>query len=108
MKHPFTTALSGCLFCLLLAACGDDPVLVEKREKQKAEIARLKGEITLIEEKIKNMPPDMTQEVEKAKKTVEDQNQEIAKLEKEVSDLEARKRELQSEYDTYRSKYQIK
>lgn len=108
MKHPFRICLISVFTALCCTSCGDDPKLVEKREKQKVEISRLKGEIALIEEKLKNMPPDVSAEVEKAKKQAEKQTTEIARLEAEVSELESRKRSLQNEFDSYRSKYQLK
>jgi hypothetical protein len=43
-----------------------------------------------------------------AKQLAEKQAAEAAGLENEVADLEARKRALQSEFDAYRAKYQIK
>ena len=96
--------------CLALcsASCGDDPKLVEKHEKQKAEVARLKGELALIEEKLKNLPPDVGEELKKARERTAEQTAEIARLETEIAGLEARKRSLQSEFDSYRAKYQIK
>lgn len=108
MKHPIRACLITVLIAITCGSCGDDPKLVEKREKQKAEIARLKGEIALVEEKLKNLPPDVSKEVEKARKQAEQQAAEIARLETEVTELEARKRALQSEFDSYRSKYQLK
>lgn len=96
------------LISLSLTSCGDDPKLVEKREKQKAEIARLKGELSLIEEKLKDVPPDLSTQLVEAKVLSEKQSAEIAELESEVAQLETRKRSLQAEYDTYRLKYQVK
>ena len=49
-----SSILAGSLaiFCSFVAvSCGDDPVLVEKREKQKAQIVALRGELALVEEK---------------------------------------------------------
>ena len=91
-----------------LASCGDDPKLVEKREKQRAEITKLKGEVALIEEKLKNLPPDVSSDLAEAKAASEKQTAEVAGLESEVAALEARKRSLQSEFDAYRAKYQVK
>ena len=101
-----TSALLLAILCC--PSCGDDPKLVEKRDKQRAEIARLKGEIALIEEKLKNMPPDVTAELATARKRADEQAAEVAKLETEVAELEARKRAMQAEFDTYRAKYQLK
>ena len=108
MKPPSHTCLVSLFLAFACVSCGDDPKLVEKREKQKAEIARLKGEIALIEEKLKNVPPDVSEDLAAAKKQEEEQTAEIAKLEAEASSLEARKRSLQSEFDSYRAKYQVK
>jgi DNA repair exonuclease SbcCD ATPase subunit len=108
MKNNPIKYLIPVFLAIACASCGDDPKLVEKREKQKAEIARLRGEIALVEEKLKNLPPDVSEEVEKARKQSEKQTAEIAKLESEVTELEARKRTLQSEFDVYKSKYQLK
>lgn len=90
---------------LLLAACGDDPELVAKREKQRTEITRLSGEIVILEEKIKNIPPDVSEELQEAKQRLKSQSDEIANLEAEVNSLEARKRALQDEFDKYRARY---
>lgn len=108
MYHLLRTCLIPISIALACVSCGDDPVLVEKRDKQKVEIARLKGEIALIEEKLKNLPPDVSEELENAKKQAAEQTSEIATLETEVAALEARKRTLQNEFDSYRSKYQLK
>jgi hypothetical protein len=89
-------------------SCKENPQLVEKREQQKAEIVRLKGELALIDEKLRNPPPDVTAELERATKQAEQQSADVAKLESEVADLETRKRALQKEFDAYRAKYQTK
>jgi chromosome segregation ATPase len=93
---------------LACVSCEDDPKLVEQRGKQRAEIARLNLELAVIEEKLKNIPPDMSVELEKVGKEAETQTAEVARLEAEVAELAARKRSLQSEFDAYRAKYQIK
>lgn len=96
------------LIALSCASCSDDPKLVEKREKQKAEITRLKGELALIEEKLKSLPPDVSSDLVEAQQLSEKQAAEVAGLEKEVEGLETRKRSLQGEFDAYRAKYQVK
>ncbi len=96
------------LLAITCASCGEDPKMVEKREKQKAEISRLKGELSLIEERMKNLPPDVSSELAEAKKVSEKQSAEITALEAEVASLEAKKSALQSEYDAYQVKYQVK
>ena len=108
MKHPWSLCLIFSAIVFSLASCGDDPKLVEKREQQKAEISRLKGEIALIEEKLKNMPPDVSEDLAAAKKKAEEQTAEVAKLEAEVAALDARKRAIKTDFDAYRAKYQVK
>lgn len=108
MKQFPRSAVIPLFAALLLSSCGDDPLLVEKHEKQKAEITRLAGELALIEEKLKNMPPDVSEDLEKAKALSVKQTAEVARLEGEISELEDRKRSLQKEFDLYRAKYQTK
>lgn len=96
------------LLALSCASCSDDPKLVEKREKQKAEISRLKGELALIDEKLQSLPPDVTADLAEAKQLSEKQSAEVAGLETELATLETRKRSLQNEFDAYRAKYQVK
>ena len=80
------------LIAFACASCGEDPKLVEKHEKQKAEVARLKGELALVEEKLKNMPADVSEDLEKAKKQAGEQAAEAAGVGKENPPPEARKR----------------
>ncbi len=96
------------LSLLFFVSCSEDPKLVEKREKQKIEITKLKGDVALVEEKLKNLPPDVSADLTEARQVAEKQSAEVAKLEAEVASLDSRKRALQSEFDTYRVKYQIK
>jgi chromosome segregation ATPase len=96
------------ILALIFTSCSDDPKLVEKKEKQKAEIIRLKGELAFIDEKLKSLPADVTADLAEARKLSEKQTAEVAELEKEVAGLEARKRSLQSEFDSYKAKYQVK
>jgi hypothetical protein len=92
----------------LFSSCGDDPKLVEKREKQKIELTRLKGELALVEEKLKNIPPDVSTELAEAKKLSEKQSAEVADLEREIAVLEMRKLSLQGEFEAYQAKYKVK
>lgn len=93
---------------LILTSCGDDPELVARSEQQKAEIAKLRGEIALLEEKLRSLPPDVSLQLEQAKKTEAGQQEEIQRLEGEIADLQVKKRELGKEFDVYRAKYQTR
>lgn len=108
MKHPLRPSCIVVFISLACFSCGDPPELVAKREQQKAEITRLTGELQIIEEKLKNIPPDVSEELEKAKGKVEEQTAVISRLEAEIKELQARKRTLQAEFVSYRAKYQIK
>ena len=96
------------LLSLAFVSCGDDPKLVEKRAKQRAEIADLKGELELLDERLKQLPPDVTDELSEARKASEEQSAEVAKLEAEVDALEKEKLTLQAEFDAYQAKYRTK
>lgn len=105
MKAPVSPIAMVLVAALACASCGEDPKLVEKREKQKAEIATLKGDLALIEAKLKNLPPDVSADLAAAKKEATDRAGEVKELESEVAALEDRKRSLQADYDAYRAKY---
>ena len=103
------------LICLLFlgvafgcVSCGDDPKLEEKHERQKAAIVRLRAEVALIEEKLKNLPPDVSADLRLAEKKAEEQQAGIVRLQAEISALQARKIALQKEYDRYRAKHPLK
>ncbi len=100
-----------CCLALLLALVAtscSDPKLVEKREKQRVEISRLKGELALINEKLKNLPPDVSEQLAQAKALSDKQAAEVVTLEAEIAGLEAKKRSLQGEFEAYQVKYQVK
>ena len=99
--------LVSLLIPLAIAGC-DSQELVQKRDKQEVEITRLRGELKLIEEKLKSLPPDRSKELSAARKQSEEQMAEIKALETEVAELEARKLELKNEFESYRAKYVVK
>lgn len=108
MTFPHRSLSFLLLISLCCWSCSEDPKLVEKREQQKAEIARLKGELALIEEKLKSIPPDVTEQLAEAKAVAEKQTAEAAQLQTEVATLEARKSAIKSEFEAYQAKYQLK
>lgn len=93
---------------LLLPACGDPPELVEKREKQLAEIARLRGELALVEEKIATIPEDRSKDLDAARLEAEGQASQLKDLEEQILHLEARKREIDDQFEAYRRKYVVR
>lgn len=108
MMSIYRSSLLIALCSLAIVSCGDDPELVAKLEKQRAEIADIKGDLEIIDEMLKQLPPDVTDELEEAKKVSEKQSAEVAELEAEVRALEEKKRALQTEFDAYQVKYQAK
>lgn len=92
---------------LALASCGDDPELVKKRGEQDAEIARLKGDLALIQEQLKNLPPDKSAELAASKRETDMLDAKRIKLAEEVSDLQDERDRIQKEYDDYRRKYAV-
>lgn len=95
-------------FLLLACSCKENPELVRKREEQRAEIKRLQGELAVVEEKLKDIPPDRTKELVIAKGEADAQASEIETLEKEVATLDAKKKELEAKFADYRRKYPVK
>jgi chromosome segregation ATPase len=92
---------------MLLVSCGDDPELVKKREQQKEEIERLKGEIAIKEEMINALPPDRTRELQAAKEKAELHAKEVEQMEEEIALLEKKKRVLEKEVEDYKKKYPV-
>jgi len=86
----------------------EDPELVRKRDEQRTEIKRLEGEISVLDEKLKDVPPDHTQELTEAKAQAQTQATEVARLEKDVAALEDQKRTLEKTFSDYRHKYPVK
>ena len=96
------------LTSLFLFSCGDDPELVKKRGEQEAEIADLKGDLALIQERLKSLPDDKSEELEASQEetqALEAQRQELAA---EVSALEDERDRIKKEYEDYRRRYAVK
>jgi SMC interacting uncharacterized protein involved in chromosome segregation len=99
--------LSLIILSLILVSCGDDPELGKKREQQRQEIERLKGEIAIKEEMINSLPPDRTRELQAAQEKAEIQTKEVEKMEEEIASLERKKRLLEKEVEDYKKKYPV-
>lgn len=92
---------------LFLISC-ESKELTRKREQQNIEITRLKGELTLIEQKLNNLPPDRSAEVASAEIEAESQKEELKELEADVAELEVKKREIEQQFTDYKRKYAIR
>ncbi len=92
---------------LFLISC-ESKELTRKKEQQSIEITRLKGELNLVEEKLRNLPPDKSAELAAAEVEAEAQKEEVKALEAEVTELEAKKRDLEKQYEDYKAKYAIR
>lgn len=94
------------LLSVLCVSC-EDPALVKKHGEQQAEIAKLRGELALVQERLKNIPQDRSGDLEKAtmeaKKLVEEQS----RLADDVAKLQAEEKALQEKYEAYRRKYAV-
>lgn len=101
---PFLTSAA----LLSIASCGENSELVKKHGEQQAEIARLRGEIALIEERLKSLPPDRSAELESALEASRRLEAEHTILAAEVSELEARRDSLKRDYEEYRAKYAVR
>lgn len=106
MKSSIRLPLAA-LTSLFLFSCGDDPELVKKRGEQEAKIASLKGDLALIQERLKNLPEDKSEELAASKKETEILEEKRQKLATEVSSLQDERDRIQKEYDDYRRKYAV-
>jgi septal ring factor EnvC (AmiA/AmiB activator) len=97
----------GIAATLPFAACNEDPELVRKRGEQEAEMAKLSGEIALVEERLKNVPPDQSAELEAAKRETKKLEEEHKSLSAEVAELEAEHQSLKNEHEEYKRKYTV-
>ena len=58
----FTRYFTVAALVACLHSC-DSPELVRKRDQQSIEITKLKGELAIVEEKLKDVPPDRSKEL---------------------------------------------
>jgi len=94
---------------LLIAACNsEDPELVRKRDEQRTEISKLEGELSVLQERLKDIPVDQSKDLAKLKADSEANREEIAKLEAEVAGLEKEKANLEKEYAAYQRKFVVR
>lgn len=109
MKHLLQRAMriSLALFLALSVSCGEDPELVKKRQEQKLEIARLEGELLILNEQLKGMPADRSAELAEMKKKLDAQALQLEQLEQEIIKLEKDKRDAEQRFDDFKKKYPI-
>lgn len=105
MKHPLLVAIA---FSMPLISCNEDPELIRKRGEQEAEIAKLKGELAIMDERLKFMPDDKTVELEEAKHETKKLEEEHERLVAEVAGLEEESKKIQREYEEYKRKYVVR
>ena len=104
---PFKACTLAAIPALFLISC-ESKELTLKKEQQAIEITRLKGELNLIEEKLRNLPPDKAAELAAAEIEAEAQKEEVKELEAEVTELETKKRELERQFEDYKRKYAVR
>lgn len=105
LKSSTSCTLILAVFACL--SCKENPELVEKRNQQKIEMARLQNEITIAREKLKTKPKDVSKDLAAAQKQLGQLTEEATQIEKEISDLQKQKEELEKEFAEYRKKYPI-
>ncbi len=94
--------------CLALASCGDDPEMVLKREQQRTEISKLESELSILQEKMDQLPPDRSTEVAQLKVDAEANRSQITALESEIETLERQKSQIEKDHAAYRQKYVVR
>ena len=90
---------------ITLSSCGDDPELVRQRDMQRAEISKLQGELSILQEKMEQIPPDRSGQIEELKQKAEENRTQIATLEAEVEALQKQKADVEKQHQAYRRKY---
>lgn len=92
----------------LVTSCGEDPELLRKYEKQKAEIIGLEGELALLNEKLKRAPKDRSDELEELKAQTEAEKAKIIALEEALASLKDERRDLEEELADFKRKYPLR
>lgn len=101
------TALSAASL-LLVVSCKEDPELIRQREQQRAEIQKLEGELSLLNEKLKNAPTDKRGDLAEVEAETRKFESEITRLTADVAKLEEQKKQLEEEFADYQRKYPIR
>ncbi len=95
------------VFAAVLCSC-DSPEMVRKRDQQALEITKLRGELALLEERLKDLPPDRSEDLAAVEQETKKQQEEIIKLENEIKDLESKKESVKKDFEEYKRKYVIR
>ncbi len=101
-------ALTAITIPFLSVSCNEDPELVKKHGEQQAEIARLSGELALLQERLKNVPPDESKELKNTRAEAEKLEEQRKLLSDEVAALEAEQKDLLEKFEDYKRKYSIR
>lgn len=107
MKTTFPVC-SAIFLTLLSVSCNEDPELVEKHGKQKTEIARLDAELALLQERLKYVPPDQSEELDQTIAETEKLEAKRAGLADEVAALQTEHTELVKKFEDYQRKYAVR
>lgn len=99
-------------FLFVLVSCGgeeEDPALVEKYEKQKAEITALEKELSAVRKKIEETEiPDPSSDLRELKAEITKTTKERRDLEFQIKELEKKKVEAAESLEKYKEKYPIR
>lgn len=100
--------MAGLAICVALNSCSDNPELVRKRDEQRAEISKLNGELSVLQERMEQIQPDRSAKIEELKQKAEENRNQITALEAEVEALGKEKADVEKQHQTYRRKYAVK
>lgn len=93
---------------LLISSCGEDSELVKQHGEQEAELAKLRGELALVQERIKHVPTDQSAELKEAQEKRAKLEAELKALDTEIASLEEDKNKLEQEYEAYQRRYVVR
>ena len=92
----------------LLCSCGEDAELVRKHGAQEAEVAKLRGELALLEERLKNIPEDHSAQLKEAQEKQVKLEAELEGLNNEIGALEEKRKKLLEDYANYQQRYVVR
>lgn len=93
---------------LFLSCDSEDSALIQRHGEQQAEIAKLDGELSLLQARLKNIPVDQSSELNNTIEEGEKLETELSQLKANVVSLEAEHKELTEKFEDYKRKYSIR